>query len=106
MFMSSTASSALRPRQGITALCAAVPSNEYSTDTSPVPSMWPHAVPKRAPTCVNSTASTPSNRPSRTNHALAASSSSATPGQTTIVPGNRSRCMISFTASAATMLTA
>ena len=64
-----------------------VPSNEYSADTRPVPSDCPSCAEPRA-TCVNSTASTPSNRPSRTNQAFAASSSSATPGHKTIVPGN------------------
>ena len=42
MFISSTASSALRPRHGAPAACALSPLNVYSTDTSPVPPPSPH----------------------------------------------------------------
>ena len=42
--------------------------------------------------------------PSRTNHALLATSSSATPGQSISVPGSFSRSITRFTAMAATML--
>ena len=42
--------------------------------------------------------------PSRTNHAFEATSSSATPGHSIIVPGSLSRSMICFTAMAAMML--
>ncbi|MDZ7632861.1 MAG: hypothetical protein U5K74_16360 [Gemmatimonadaceae bacterium] len=44
--------------------------------------------------------------PARTKWALPATSSSATPGQSTSVPGIFSRSMISFTTSAAAMFTA
>ena len=42
MFISSTASSALRPRHGAPAECAVSPVNVYSTETRPVPSRSPH----------------------------------------------------------------
>ena len=82
MFISSTASSALRPRHGAAAACADAPWNAYSTEISPpAPRTSPQPVSRLCPTWVNSTASTPSNSPSRTWNALPASSSSAMPGQ-------------------------
>ena len=66
MFMSSTASSALLPRHGATAECALSPWKVYSTETNPVPEGCPQAVVSESATCVNSTASTPVNTPSRT----------------------------------------
>ncbi len=62
--------------------------------------------PRLLPTWVKKTTSTSWNRPSRTNQALVATSSSATPGQSTIVPGIFSRSMIFFSARAAVTLTA
>ena len=44
MFISSTASSAERPRQGAAAEWALSPLNVYSTETSPVPDGCPQAV--------------------------------------------------------------
>ena len=41
MLISSTASSAERPRHGAPALCAVSPSNVYSIETRPVPPCWP-----------------------------------------------------------------
>src|SRR5689334_25434984 len=56
--ISSTASSADRPRHGAPALCAVSPSKLYSTDTSPVPPPSPHDTPRLLATCANSTTST------------------------------------------------
>jgi len=106
MSMSMAASSALRPRQGAPGLCAASPLNWNSAETNPVPLASPQVTPRLLPTWVKKTASTPSNSPSRTNQALAASSSSATPGHRTRVPGMRSRSITLFSASAAVTLTA
>ena len=50
--------------------------------------------PRLAPTCVNRLTSTSLNMPSRTNHAFDATSSSATPGHSMIVPGSLSRSMM------------
>ena len=66
----------------------------------------PHETLRLLPTCVNSAASTPSNSPSRTNHAFEATSSSATPGQSMIVPSMPSRAITARSASAATTFTA
>ena len=106
MFISSTASSALRPRHGAPAACAVSPRNEYSTETRPVPSRSPHDTPSSLPTCVKSATSTSLKKPARTKYALVPTSSSAVPGQIRIVPGSFSRSMIFFTAIAAVMLTA
>ena len=104
MLISSTASSAERPRHGAPALCAVSPSKVYSTDTMPLPPPSPHDTPRLLPTCVNRTTSTSLKTPSRTYQALVASCSSATPGHSMIVPGSLSRSMIRFTAIAATTL--
>ena len=106
MSMSMAASSALRPRHGAPALCADSPLNRNSTETRPVPSAGPHVVPRLLPTCVKNTASTSVKRPSRTNHAFEPSSSSATPGHSTMVPAMPSRSITFLSASAATMFTA
>ena len=66
MFISSTASSAVRPRHGAPAACALSPLKVYSTDTRPVPSPSPHDTPRLLPTCVKRTTSTSLNMPART----------------------------------------
>ena len=106
MFISSTASRALRPFQGSPAPCAATPSKRYSTDTKPVPRARPQLTERLLDTWVNKTASTPSKSPSLAYQALVPNNSSAIPGQITIVPGSPLLSIISLTANAATMLTA
>ncbi len=106
MSMSSTASRALRPRHGAPAACAVSPSNEKIADTRPVPPASPQLVEKPRPTCTKITASASRNSPCLTKYALVPTSSSATPGQITSVPGIFSRCMRSFAASAAVTITA
>ena len=101
--ISSTASSAERPRQGAPALCAVSPSKVYSIETRPVPPCCPQLVLRLPPTWVNRLTSTSLNMPSRTNQAFDATSSSATPGHSMIVPGSLSRSMMRFTAIAAMM---
>ena len=91
MFINSTASSALRPRQGATAECAVSPRKVYSTDTRPVPAPVPQETSRLLPTWVKRTTSTSLNTPARTRWALPPSCSSATPGQSFSVPGRRSR---------------
>ena len=73
-------------------------------DTSPVPWRTPHDVPNLLSTCANSEMSTSLNSPSRTYHALAPTSSSATPGHSRRVPDSFSRSISFFTAIAAVML--
>ena len=51
MFISSTASRALRPSQGEPAPWALSPSNRYSTDTMPLPPLSPQLVVMSLLTC-------------------------------------------------------
>ena len=104
--MISTASRALRPRHGAPAECAASPENVYSTETSPFPPACPQLTPNWLETWVNTQASTSSKCPSRTNQALVPTTSSATPGHITMVPGMFSRSMTSLAARAPAMMTA
>src|ERR1017187_6730460 len=102
--ISITASSALLPRHGAPAACAACPLNLKIAEMSALEPDWPYNTARLLPTCVKSVTSTSLNTPARTNQALPDMSSSATPSQTLIVPGMWSRSMIFFTASAAAML--
>ena len=104
--MSSTASSALRPRQGEPAPCAASPSKVNSTDTSPVPPPWPQLTDRLLLTWVKRVTSMSSRYPSRTYQAFEPNCSSATPGHSTSVPRMPSASMTSLSASAATTFTA
>src|SRR3546814_20645486 len=81
MFISSTPSSAERPRQGAPAEWALLPLNVYSTETRPVPDGWPQDVSRLLPTWVKRQASTPSHTPSRTIKDLPATNSYSHPAQ-------------------------
>src|SRR5690348_12419868 len=102
--MSMTASSALLPRHGAPAACALEPLNLKMAEMSAFEPDWPHETPNVLPTCVNSVTSTSLNTPARTSQALPDICSSATPGQSTSVPGILSRCMMFFTTIAAATL--
>ena len=66
MSISSTASSAERPRHGAPAEWADSPWKLYLMETRPVPDGWPQAVCRFEPTWVKMVASMPLNTPSRT----------------------------------------
>ncbi len=66
MSISSTASSAERPRHGAPAACALSPLKSYSTETMPLPPLSPQPTFICAPTCAKMQMSTSLKTPART----------------------------------------
>ena len=105
MSISSTASSALRPLQGEPAECALRPWKVNWVEMRPEPP-GPPEVTKSLETWLLSITSTSRNRPAFTMCVRLASSSSATPGYTRMVPGILCFCIRFFTTTAAVTFTA